>query len=319
MRRRGLLVAGAALAVPGVARAQWPERSIALMHGFGAGGAADTICRLLAPALGAELGKPVVVEARPGAGGNIASLALARSPADGHTLGLLTGSHGVAAAFGKASGFDPVDGFDWVTIALRYAFVCVVRADSPWADLPALIAAAKRGDGAVQYGTLGPGSSHHLTGEMLGVAAGVRMTPVPYRSDVAGLTAVLGGELPVMVSTTVGAMSMLQDGKLRALAVTSARRSRQFTQVPTVAETLPGYESSTWAGLAAPAGTPVAVQERLHAAMLAVLAQPALKQRLETLVDGEVAPTARAETRGVLVAEIAKWRALIAARGLTAE
>jgi tripartite-type tricarboxylate transporter receptor subunit TctC len=212
-----------------------------------------------------------------------------------------------------------VDGFDWITIALRYAFVCVVRADSPYQDLPALIAAAKRGAGAVQYGTLGPGSSHHLTGELLSAAAGIQMTPVPYRSDVAGLTGVLGGELPLMISTTVGAMSMLQDGKLRPLAVTSPRRSRALPQVPTVAETLPGYESFTWAGLVTPHGTPLPVQERLYEAMLAVLAQPALKQRLEELVDGEVAPTPRAETRGVLVAEIAKWKALIAARGLTAE
>ncbi len=316
--RRALLAAPALLLAPAVAKA-WPDRSISLMHGFGAGGAADTICRLLAPPLGENLGKPVVVEARPGAGGNIASLALSRAPADGHSLGLLTGSHGVAAAFNKASGFDPVDGFEWITIALRYAFVLVVRADSPWQDLPALIAAAKHGPGAVQYGTLGPGSSHHLTGELLSAAAGLQMTPVPYRSDVAGLTGVLGGELPVMIATTVGAMSMLQDGKLRPLAVTSARRSRQFPALPTVAETLPGYESTTWAGLAAPHGTPLPVQDRLHAAMLAILAQPALKQRLEDLVDGEVAPTPRAMTRGVLVAEIAKWRGLIAARGLTAE
>ena len=318
IQRRALLAAPALLLAPGTAKA-WPDRSITLMHGFGAGGAADTICRLLAPALGETLGKPVVVEPRPGAGGNIASLALSRSPADGHTLGLLTGSHGVAAAFGKANGFDPVDGFDWITIALRYAFVLVVRADSPWQDLPALIPVAKRGNGAVQYGTLGPGSSHHLTGELLSAAAGIQMTPVPYRSDVAGLTGVLGGELPVMISTTVGAMSMLQDGKLRPLAVTSARRSRQFPQLPTVAETLPGYESTTWAGLVTPRGAPAAVQERLHEAMVSILAQPALRQRLEELVDGEVAPTPRAETRGVLVAEIAKWKALIAARGLTAE
>ncbi len=318
MIQRRALLAAPALLLPTAARA-WPDRSITLMHGFGAGGAADTICRLLAPPMGENLGKPVVVEPRPGAGGNIASLALSRAPADGHTLGLLTGSHGVAAAFGKGNGFDPVDGFDWITIALRYAFVLVVRADSPYQDLPALIAAAKRGAGAGHYGTLGPGSSHHLTGELLSAAAGIQMTPVPYRSDVAGLTGVLGGELPVMVSTTVGAMSMLQDGKLRAIAVTSPRRSRQLPQVPSAAETLPGYESTTWAGLVTPRGAPPEVQERLHAGLLAILAQPALKQRLEQLVDGEVAPTPRAETRGVLVAEIAKWKALIASRGLTAE
>lgn len=317
LRRRALpALAAALLPLPALA---WPERSITLMHGFGAGGAADTICRLLAPALSANLGQPVVVEARPGAGGNIASAQLARATPDGHTLGLLTGSHGVAAAFNRANGFDPVDGFDWITIALRYAFVVVVRADHPAQDLRALMAMAARGEGAVQYGTLGPGSSHHLTGELISAAAGVRMTPVPYRSDVAGLTAVLGGELPVMVSTLVGAASMLQDGRLRPLAVTSPRRAASLPQVPTVAEAYPGTTSITWAGLVTPKGTPAAIQQRLHQAMVAVLAEPALKRRLEELVDGEAAPTPLAETRGVVVAEIEKWRALIRARQLTAE
>ena len=216
LARRLLL---AALAAPAVARAEaWaPDRSITLLHGFGAGGAADTTCRILAPLLAAALGRPVVVEPRPGAGGNIASAALARAPADGHTLGLLTGSHGVAAALGKATGFDPVDGFAWISVALRYAFVLVARADGPWRDLAALIAAAKARPGTVQYGTLGPGSSHHLTGELFSAAAGIEMGQVPYRSDAAGITAVMGGELPLMVSTSVGAMGLLQDPALRGL------------------------------------------------------------------------------------------------------
>ncbi|MBX7247305.1 MAG: tripartite tricarboxylate transporter substrate binding protein, partial [Candidatus Sumerlaeaceae bacterium] len=237
-----------------------------------------------------------------------------------HTLGLLTGSHGVAAAFGRATGFDAVAGFDWISIFLRYAFVLVARAEGPFADLPALIAAARREPGAVQYGTLGPGSSHHLTGELLSAAAGIQMTQVPYRSDVQGLTAVLGGELPVTISTTVGASALMQDARLRVLGITSAGRSPRLPVVPTVAEAaLPGFESTTWAGLAVPKGTPAEVRARLHAALLQVLAGQGLRQRLEELTDGVVAPTAEAETRGVLVAEIAKWRGLIEARGLRAE
>src|SRR3954454_22192849 len=265
LARRLLL---AALAAPAVARAQtWvPDRSITLLHGFGPGGAADTICRILAPPMAEALGRPVVVEPRPGAGGNIASAALARAPADGHTLGLLTGSHGVAAAFGKATGFDPVESFAWISVALRYAFVLVARADGPYRDLAGLIAAAQARPGAVQYGTLGPGSSHHLTGELFSAAAGIEMTQVPYRSDVAGLGAVLGGELPLMVSTSVGAMGLLQDPKLRGLAVTADRRSGRFPAIPTVAESgYPGFRSYTWAGLAAPAATPAPVVAAVHA------------------------------------------------------
>jgi tripartite-type tricarboxylate transporter receptor subunit TctC len=319
LARRLLL---AALAAPAVARAQtWvPDRSITLLHGFGPGGAADTICRILAPPLAEALGRPVVVEPRPGAGGNIASAALARAPADGHTLGLLTGSHGVAAAFGKAAGFDPVDGFAWISVALRYAFVLVARADGPYRDLAGLIAAAQARPGAVQYGTLGPGSSHHLTGELFSAAAGIEMGQVPYRSDVAGLGAVLGGELPLMVSTSVGAMGLLQDPKLRGLAVTADRRSGRFPAIPTVAESgFPGFRSYTWAGLAAPAATPAPVVAAVHAALLRALAQPAVRARLEELTDGEVDPSAPAATRALVVEEIEAWRGLIKARGLSAE
>ncbi|TDH63650.1 tripartite tricarboxylate transporter substrate binding protein [Dankookia rubra] len=323
LARRLLLTA---LAAPAVARAQgmgqgWaPDRSITLLHGFGAGGAADTICRILAPPLAEALGRPVVVEPRPGAGGNIASAALARAPADGHTLGLLTGSHGVAAAFGKATGFDPVDSFAWISVALRYAFVLVARADGPYRDLRALVAAAKARPGAVQYGTLGPGSSHHLTGELFSAAAGIEMGQVPYRSDVAGITAVLGGELPLMVSTSVGAMGLLQDPKLRGLGVTADRRSGRFPAIPTVAASgFPDFRSYTWAGLAAPAATPAPVIAAVHAALLRSLAQPAVRTKLEELTDGEVDPSAPTATRALVVEEIAAWRGLITARGLSAE
>jgi tripartite-type tricarboxylate transporter receptor subunit TctC len=255
--RRSILLA--ALAAPGIARAQpWtPERSITLLHGFGPGGAADTICRILAPPLAEALGRPVVVEPRPGAGGNIASAALA---------------------------------------------------------------AAKARPRAMQYGTLGPGSSHHLTGELFSAAAGIEMTQVPYRSDVAGITAVMGGELPLMVSTSVGAMGMLQDPKLRGLAVTADRRSARFPAIPTVAESgFPGFRSYTWAGLAAPAATPAPIVAALHAALLRALAQPAVRAKLEELTDGEVDPSAPAATRALVVEEIEAWRGLIKARGLSAD
>ncbi len=231
-----------------------------------------------------------------------------------------TGSHGVAAAFGRATGFDPVDGFAWISIALRYAFVLVARADGPWRDLGALIAAAKARPGAVQYGTLGPGSSHHLTGELFSAATGIEMGQVPYRSDVAGITAVLGGELPLMVSTSVGAMGLLQDPKLRGLAVTADRRSGRFPAIPTVAESgFPGFRSYTWAGLAAPAGTPAPVVATIHAALLRALAQPAVRTKLEELTDGEVDPSAPAATRALVMQEIETWRGLIKVRGLSAD
>lgn len=316
-RALGLGAAAATLARPAFA---WPDRSITLIHGFGPGGAADTICRIIAPPLAEILGRPVVVEPRPGAGGNIGTLALSRAQPDGHTIGLLTGSHGVAAAFGRANGFDPLDSFDWVTIFLRYGFVLATRADSAIRDVAALVAAARAMPDGFQYGSLGPGSSHHLTGELFAATANVRMAQVPYRSDVAGLTAVLSGELPLMVSTTAGAMGMLlQDTRLRAIAVTAARRTPQLPQVPTVAETLPGFESTTWAGLALPRGTPAPVVARWHAAMEEMLARPALRQRLAELVEGEIGLTPQPATRDIVAAEVTRWRQLIQSRGLTAD
>ena len=309
---------------PGLARAQgWvPDRAVTLLHGFAAGGAADTIARIVAPSLAEALGKPVVVEARPGAGGNIASAALARAQPDGQTIGLLTGSHGVAAAFSKTSGFDPVDSFAWISVALRYAFVFAVRSDNPkFPDLRRLIEVARAEPGGVQYGTLGPGSSHHLTGELFSQAAGIELTQIPYRGDNAGLTAVLSGELPVMCATVAGAMALLDDPRLRGLGVTADRRSRRFPAIPTVAEAggLPGFRSYTWAGLAAPAGTPMPIQEGLHTALVKALAVPATRQKLEELTDGEVEPSTLAATRGLVIDEIAAWRRLIAARNLKAD
>ncbi len=308
------------LALP--ARAQsFPDRPLSLLHGFAPGGAADLVARLVAQPLGAQLGKPVVVEGRPGAGGNIGSLALNRANPDGHIIGLPTGSHIVNAAFGRIREYDPVDGFSWLTILVRFGFVLVVRADSPWRDLRSLLAAAGREPGALQFGSGGVGSSHHLTGELLNATAGVQMTHIPYRGDAGGLTAVLSGELPLMIATTVGALGMLAgESRLRPLAVTTPVRSARLPHVPTVAEAaLPGFSSTTWQALAAPPGTPPAVVARLHAATLAALAEPALRQRLSEMVDGELVLNSPAEARAFAAADLVKWRRLIEERKISAE
>lgn len=322
--RRAVIAAGlAGLAAPARAQPAWPERPISLIHGFPPGGGADTVSRLVAAPLGERLGRPVLVESRPGAGGNIGSLAVARAAPDGHTLGLQTGSHAVNAAFGRIRDYDPVEGLDWIAILLRYAFVLVVREDNPARDLAALLELARRNPGSVTYGSGGVGSSHHLTAELLSAAAGVQMTHVPYRGDAAGLTAVLSGEITLMVATTVGAVGQLgvPGARLRALAVTAPRRTGRLPQVPTVAEAagLAGFESTTWAGLAAPRGLPPAVLARLSAEVQAVLAEPGLRERLETSVDGEVQATTPDQARDFVRADVAKWRRLIESRKIVAD
>jgi len=291
----------------------WPDRPMRLLHGFGPGGTADILARLIAQPIGEALGQPVVVESRPGAGGNIASAALARSPADGHTIGLLTGGHAVSAAFAQGLTFDPVNDFDFVSMIVRYAFVIVVRADSPARDLAGLVALAKAQPGRVTFGSAGVGSTHHLVGEMLNAAADIQMQHVPYRGDAAGTTALLAGEVSAMVTTSVGVLQHIRAGTVRCLAVSSATRSALLPDVPTVAEgaALPGFEAPTWAGIAAPKGLPEPVAVRLHSVIAQVIAEPGLRRRLAELTDGDVGTGRPGDMRPFVASEIARWREVI--------
>jgi tripartite-type tricarboxylate transporter receptor subunit TctC len=315
--RRAALGLLATPLLAGQASAAWPERPVRLLHGFGPGGTADILARLLATPIGDALGQPVVVEARPGAGGNIASAALARAPADGYTLGLLTGGHAVSAAFAQGLTFDPLNDFDFVALVARYAFVVVVRADSQARDLKALLDQARAQPGRVTFGSAGVGSTHHLVGEMLNATAGVQMQHVPYRGDAAGTTALLAGEISAMVTTSVGILPHIRSGTLRALAVSSSTRSKLLPDVPTVAEAaLPGFEAPTWAGIAGPRGLPEPVALRLHHVVAQVIAQPAIRTRLDDLLDGEVGAGRPGDMRPLVANEIARWRALIQRQGI---
>lgn len=304
------------LAAPLVIRpafAAWPDRPIRLLQGFAPGGTADILARLIGGPIGEALGQPVVVESRPGAGGNIASAALARSAPDGHTIGLLTGGHAVSGAFAQGLTFDPVNDFDFVSLVVRYAFVIVVRADSPARDLAGLVAMARAQPGRVTFGSAGVGSTHHLVGEMLNAAAGIQMQHVPYRGDAAGTTALLGGEVSAMVTTSVGVLQHVRAGTVRCLAVSSATRSKLLPDVPTVAEGagLPGFEAPTWAGIAAPKGLPEPVALRLHQVISTVINEPGLRRRLNDLVDGEVDSGSPGDMRPLVASEIERWRGVI--------
>jgi tripartite-type tricarboxylate transporter receptor subunit TctC len=260
------------------------------------------------------------VDPRPGAGGNIMAAALSRGPTDGSVIGLVTGGHAVSAAFGRATNYDPVEGFEPVSLLVRYAFVIAVRTNHPAADLRALLAVAAASPGAVPFGSAGNGTTQHLAGEMLNAMGRVRMTHIPYRGDAASITAVLGGEVPCVVAAANVAIPLMQAGQLRLLAVTGPRRSLLLPAVPTVAEAaLPGYDASTWAGLLAPRGTRPDAVARLNAATNAALRDPAVPSRLAELLDGEASGSTPAELRSLITTEIARWRALITGRGITTD
>jgi tripartite-type tricarboxylate transporter receptor subunit TctC len=314
---RRLLLGGLAALATTPAQAAYPERPITLMHGFAPGGSADALARVLAPSLGSLLGQTVLVEPRPGAGGMLASGVISRAPADGYTIGLITGGHAVAAAFGRNITFDPVGGFTWISQVVEFGFVIAVRADHPARDLAALLQLAGAPAG-LSFGSAGTGSTHHLAGELLAAMSGARLVHVPYRGEADAITGLMGGTLDCAVITTVTAGPQIQGGRLRALAVTAPEPLPAFPGVPPVGQTVRGYAVTTWAGLAGPAALPAPVLQRLHQAVIAISEQPQYSTRLAALVDGRVRTSSPEELRSLVSSEIARWRELIASRNIAA-
>ncbi|OAF10467.1 MFS transporter [Bradyrhizobium centrolobii] len=304
---------GSCLAVGTAALADnYPSRPIRLLHGFAAGGAADTLSRIIADGLSKKLGQPIIVEAKPGAGGNIAADAIAKAAPDGYTLGLVTGAHAISAATYKSLSYQPAESFDMISTLVYYALVIAVRNDYPAKSLGDLIAMAKEKPGSLSFGSVGFGSTHHLAGELLNATAGIEIVHVPYRGDAQSVTALLGGEVPVIVGTPVLLAPQIQSGAIRGLAVTSPTRTALLPDVPTVQEAgIKGYDVRTWAGLLAPKGIPPAIVAALNSATLEVLGDPELKQRLETAVGGEVRGSSPEEMKKLIATEISKWSGVV--------
>lgn len=314
LARWGALVLTGLLALaPSVTAAQtYPSRPIRVVHGFAAGGAADTLARIVSEGLSKRLGQPVIVEAKPGAGGNIAAAAVANSAPDGYTLGLVTGAHAISGALYKTLAYNPTDSFEMVSTLVYYALVIAVRADYPAKTLPDLIALAKQKPNEVSFGSVGFGSTHHLAGELLNMTAGIKMLHVPYRGDAPSVTALLGGEVPVVIGTTVLLAGQIDSGAIRGLAVTSPTRTSLLPNVPSAEEAgLEGYDVRTWAGLVAPKGTPADIVDKLNAEVASMLADPAVRRALETATGGDVRGSTPEETRTLIRSEIAKWSKVI--------
>ena len=308
-----IFLLGICLATGPVSAETYPSRPIRLLHGFAAGGAADTLSRIIADGLSKRLGQPIIVEAKPGAGGNIAADAIAKAAPDGYTIGLVTGAHAISAATYKSLAYQPAESFDMISTLVYYALVIAVRNDFPAKSLGELIAIAKEKPGALSFGSVGFGSTHHLAGELLNATAGVEIVHVPYRGDAQSVTALLGGEVPIIVGTPVLLAPQIQSGAIRGLAVTSPARTALLPDVPTVQEAgIKGYDVRTWAGLLAPKGTPPAIMAALNAATLDALRDPDIKQRLETAVGGEVRGSTPEEMKALIETEIGKWTGVVA-------
>jgi tripartite-type tricarboxylate transporter receptor subunit TctC len=283
--RRRLLggLALAAVAVPLGAFAQaYPAKPITIVVPFAAGGTTDILARVIGQALTKDLGQSVIVDNRAGAGGNIGAQFAAKSPADGYTLFMGTvGTHAINQSLYKKLPFDPIKDFAPLTRVAMVPNLLVANPAKPYKNVKELIAYAKANPGKVNFGSSGSGSSIHLSGELFKAMAKVDMVHVPYKGSAPAVTDLLGGQIDVMFDNMPSAIQHVRNGRLRPLAVTTARRSPELPDVPTVAEAgVPGYEATSWFGMFAPAGTPAPVVARLNAALAKVLADPEVKKKL---------------------------------------
>ncbi len=272
------LLAGA----PAGAQTAFPSKTITIIVPFSAGGTTDILARIVGQALSTELGQSVVIDNRAGAGGNIGGQAAARAPADGHTLFMGTvGTHAINASLYKKMPFDPIKDFAPLTRVANVPNLLVANPAQPYKSVAELIAYAKANPGKVNFGSSGSGSSIHLSGELFKSMAKVDMVHVPYKGSAPAVTDLLGNQIGIMFDNMPSAIQHVRSGKLRPLAVTTAKRSPELPNVPTIAEAgVPGYEATSWFGLFAPAGTPPAVVTRLNTAIVKVLAQPEVKKKI---------------------------------------
>jgi len=313
MRLLYALFAVASIAHAADTSQEFPSKPIRIVSPFAAGGNTDTLSRYLAPKLIERLGQPVIVENRPGAGGMTGNNYVAKSPPDGYTLLFMSGAYTAHSATVKNLPYDPLRDFEGVSMVITYPFVVIVKAESPMRTISDLIATAKKNPGKLNYGSVGVGSVFHLAAELFNVMAGTDLTHVPYKGGAEPLTELIGGRLDVIFNTLTGSIPHIKSGRVRALAVASLERSAQLPDVPTVAQTLPGYEVTSFAGVVAPRGTPRAVIERLNGELRAVLDLPDIRRQFTDLGGDVKASTPEAMMQHV-TDEIAKWKRVVDAR-----
>lgn len=262
--------------------AAWPDKPVRIVVGFTPGGTADSVARILAASLGPRLGGSVVVETRAGANGNLATEHVARAAPDGHTLFFTSIGHVVNPLLYRDATYDPVAGFSPIGQVLAAPNILVVPASSPFQSARELIAFAKANSGRLDVGSSGSGTSVHLSAELFKQLAGVELTHIPYKGTGSALPDLLSGTLAMMFPNLPSALPLVQAGKLRALGVTTAKRSEAAPSIPTLAEAgVTGYDMSTWYGLIGPARMPADLVARLNRELRAVLADPAVRDKLQ--------------------------------------
>jgi len=313
-RRRFLRLAMGAAALPAISRIAWaqtyPSRPVRSIVGFGAGTAADIVARVIGQWLSERLGQTFIVENRPGAGSNMGAQAAVRAPADGYTLLLVTTTNAVNATLYNNLDFNLTRDIAPVAGLILVPNVMVVNPSVPAKTVPEFIAYAKANPGKLNMASVGNGTMPHVSGELFKMMAGVDMVPVQYRGAPPALTDLLGGQLQVYFASTTIAMEHIRAGKLRALAVTTAKRSEALPDIPTMGDFLPGYETSLWFGIGAPKNTPAEIIDKLNKEINAGLADPKIKAAVADM-GGTVLASSPADFGKLIADETEKWAKVV--------
>jgi tripartite-type tricarboxylate transporter receptor subunit TctC len=319
MARLALAVLALALAWSAGAKAEaaWPNKPIKLIVGFAAGGSTDVTARVIGQALSQRLGQPVIIENRPGAGGNIAADATAKADPDGYTL-LMTTSSSFAAnpSLYKSLPFDVQKDFSPIALTAFIPNLLVVNPSVPANNVSEFIAYLKANPGKLNFGSAGNGTSQHLSGELFNSLAGVHMVHVAYRGGAPAVTDLLAGQVQVIFAPLVEVIQQVRAGSLKALGITTAKRSPLLPDVPSISETLPGYEVVLWNGLLAPANTPPEIIDRINSATVDALRSPEVKAKLAEQGSEPVGGTPP-EFKAFIASELVKWHRLVELSGAT--
>jgi tripartite-type tricarboxylate transporter receptor subunit TctC len=318
---RWFIAAAAALVLASQAHAQgaWPQRPVTLIVPFGAGGSADLTARVIAPHLQAKFGQPFVIDNKGGAGGSIGAGYVAKAANDGYTLLVGTiSSNAINAALYSRLNYDLDRDFQPVTRLVLFPNLMMVNKNLPVRSVGELIAYLKANPGKVNYGSSGIGTSSHLSVVMFALATGTEMTHIPFRSTSEVVNSMIGGNIDLGIDSMTTTVPFAQSGAVRALGVTTPQRNPSMPNLPTIGETLPGYEATAWQGLFAPAGTPRPIVDRLAEAVKVILERPDVATQLAA-VGAEPAPQPPEEFAAFTRAERAKWKAVVQKSGTRIE